>query len=117
MDGRGSVHAPYGAALALGRWAWENRLLIFGRIALNGGDPERISLPSFLAAAYALLVEAYERIGAGGMDLPSAVQTANESIGLAVPVEDGVVVLDSQPTAADNDRAMAELQRMMSGVM
>ena len=65
-----------------------------------------MTVRAFLNTAYAMLVAEYQHLG---MDMLSAVAKVDESIGLttsvaAQPAAAGV------PTAADNDRALAELQ-------
>lgn len=67
-----------------------------------------MSLRSFMSCGYALLIDAYQQIGS---DLVTAVQRADESI-FGTP---------SEPTAPsaeaiDNDRALAELQKMLGGI-
>lgn len=63
-------------------------------------------------------MEAYQRIGAGGLDLSSAVHRANESIGLEDRTEEeAVTILESQASGPDNDKALADLQRMMGGAI
>ena len=70
-----------------------------------------MTLRTFLNAAYAVLVAEYQRIG---KDILTAVEEVNQSIGLT-PVTDGPTV-PSGPSAADNDRALAELNKLMAGV-
>ena len=70
-----------------------------------------MDLRQFLNAAYALLVEEYQRLG---MDLLTAIEKVAESIGLTIP--EPAVATEKIPTAADNDRALAELKKMMGGL-
>ena len=124
MGGRGAVRTPYEHALALGSWAWKNRRLIFGRIALAGGDPEQTSLPTFLNAAYALIVDDYQYQGTGRTPLAGAIQETDDLINRAaygplaanVPPTVAANGKDVAPTAAENDRALAELKAMIGNV-
>ena len=77
-------------------------------MSLAGGDPDQMTLRSFMSAAYSLLVGEYQRLG---IDLASAVEKVNESIHLKV----APAVTERTPTVVDNDRALADLQRMMGG--
>lgn len=116
MDGRGAVEFSYQPALALGLWAWENRRLIEGRVLLAGGEPDALTLRSFLTGAYALLVEEYQRLGLTVLD---AVEKANASIGMASgPVQPvaGADQPERVPTPAENDAALRELEKAMMGV-
>ena len=70
-----------------------------------------MTLRSFLSAAYAVLVDEYQRIG---KDILTAVEDVNRSIGLLPAVEGEP--LPAGPSAADNDRALAELENLMRGV-
>ncbi len=120
MDGRGSVCPPYRDALALGAWAYKNRPLIHGRVALAGGDPDRLTLRSFLDSAYVLLVEDYQHMGSGRVPINMAVSAADELIehvasGGKTPLPTVEEAPASVPSPADNDRAMAELQGLMGG--
>ena len=49
-----------------------------------------------------------------GADFISAVDQADQSIGLSLAVEGPQP--ERVPTAAENDRALAELQKLMGGV-
>ena len=66
---------------------------------------------SFLNTGYAMLVAEYQHLG---MDMLSAVAKVDESIGLTSafvqPAAAGV------PSAAENDRALAELQAQLKRV-
>ncbi len=108
MGDGGSDGAPYDAAYALLSWCEDQRLFIEGQIAASGGNPETMSLRSFMRVGYTVLVEAYRALGA---DLLNAVEKANQSLGLA-PLEAAVAT----PTAADNDAALAELARATAGL-
>ena len=106
MADGGADRPPYDDALALGLWAWESRSLIYGKVTLAGGDPEAMTLRQFLDAAYALLVEEAQRLG---IDLISALETHSKwaARSLLEAVND---------TSIQNQRALAELEKMMSGV-
>lgn len=113
-----AVRPPYESALALGRWAWENRSLIRGRVTLAGGEAHSLTLREFLDAAYVLLVEEGLRMGvplegaidavkdwrAGGIRPAGGTAPATQ----AVPSEAAVV--------SQNQRALAELSKMMPGL-
>ncbi len=62
-----------------------------------------------MRVGYTVLVEAYRGLGA---DLLSAVDKANQSLGLAAQPEPAVAA----PTPSDNDLALAELQRATAGL-
>jgi len=68
-----------------------------------------MSLRRFLDCAYAILIEEYTRLGT---DLLSAIEKVDESLGLRDPLERA----ERQASPADNDRALAELQKMMGGI-
>ena len=68
MVAGGHFRPPYGDALSLGGWAWENRSLLEGRITLAGGDPDTMTLRRYLDVAYAIFVEEYQRLGMNLMD-------------------------------------------------
>lgn len=70
-----------------------------------------LTLRSFLSSAFALLAEARVALG---VDLLTAVDRVNESLGLAPPTADGAPPA-KVPTAAENDRALAELRALMAG--
>ena len=74
-----------------------------------------MTMRHFLACAYAMLVDEYQRIG---IDLLSALEKVNNSLGLsALSHEQSVEASDEKvPTAADNTQPLAELQQMMGGV-
>lgn len=67
--------------------------------------------------AYAVVVEAYRDLGT---DLVSAIEKANASIGLSAaepaPNDTGGEAPERVPTAAENDAALRELEKMMQGV-
>ncbi len=67
-----------------------------------------MTLREFLRVGYTVLVEAYRGLGA---DLLSAVDKANQSLGLA-PLEAAVAA----PTPADNDAALRDLERATAGL-
>jgi hypothetical protein len=67
-----------------------------------------MTVREFLAVAYALLVEEYQRIGT---DLLTAIEKVDASLGLR-EAPAGVPVTAS---VAGNDAALAELQQMMGG--
>ena len=106
MADGGADRPPYDDALALGLWAWESRSLIYGKVTLAGGNPEAMTLRQFLDAAYALLVEEAQRLG---IDLISALESHSKwaARSLLEAVND---------TSIQNQRALAELEKMMSGV-
>lgn len=115
MDDRGSDCPPYDPALALGSWAWGIRGYICGRVALQGGDPDKLSLRQFLDVAYVLLVDQYRHLG-DQVPLHIARKATDELLesqwdGEAPPPE-----LDGTPTAADNDAALAGLMAQMQGI-
>ncbi len=66
-----------------------------------------MSLKAFMRVGYTVLVEAYRGLGA---DLLSAVDKANQSLGLAA-TPDPVAVGPS-----DNDAALRELERATAGL-
>jgi len=66
---------------------------------------------AFLNTGYAMLVAEYQHLG---MDMLSAVAKVDESIGLTVSGAQPAVA--GVPTAADNDRALAELQAQLKRV-
>ena len=68
-------------------------------------------LRHFLDAAYAILVDEYQRLGT---DLLTSIERVNESIGLVAKPE--LAVVEGVPSDADNDRALAELAKMMGGI-
>jgi len=70
-----------------------------------------MSVRAFLNAAYAMLVVDWQGLG---LDVFSAMAKVDESIGLAVAGPQPAVV--GVPTAADNDRALAELQAQLKRV-
>jgi len=67
---------------------------------------------SFLNTGYAMLVAEYQHLG---MDMLSAVAKVDESIGLKTAVAAQPAVA-GVPSAADNDRALAELQAQLKRV-
>ena len=71
-----------------------------------------MSLRRFLDCAYAMLVEEYQRIGS---DLLTAIEKVNESIGLTVETT-ATAPVERVPTARDNERALAELGKMMGSL-
>ena len=115
MAGGGPDRAPYGDALALGSWAWENRSLIGGRITLAGGDPASLTLANFLDAGYALLLEEYRT---AGMSLHEAIdQTAHLRAGGSKEKESRESQVPSEEQLVrQNQASMRELQQLMGGL-
>ena len=100
----GDEWPPYASVLGLGSWAWENRSLIYGRVTLSGGNPDRMKLRHFLDAAYTLFVEEYRK---GGLDLIAAVDAMKRwAQGDGEPAE------ETPPPTADS---LAQLNSMMAG--
>lgn len=88
-------------------------------MSLRGGDPEAMTLNQFLDVAYATLVDEYRKLGAlltEALDRTREYAAGGHKIVTAGgKTEDRApVVVDN--TAAQNDAALAELERMMSGV-
>lgn len=71
-----------------------------------------MNLKHFLDCAYAMLVEEYQRVGT---DLLTAIEKVNESLGLAVIAPEAVVA-EQVPSARENDRALAELKKLVGGL-
>jgi hypothetical protein len=94
VAGSGHVESPYDTALNTGRWGWGQRNRILGRIVLNGGNIDRMTLRAFIFAAQGLMAEE----------------------GLSFHVE----TVAPEPTAADtkerNAQSMSVLQGMLGGV-
>lgn len=112
MAARGQFWPPYGSALALSGWAWENRSFIEGRVALNGGDPDALSFKTFLDISYSLLVEEYRQ--KAGMTLMAALEeTAQYASGRSDVTPEQV---SEEQVARKNAQAMAQLDKMMKGV-
>jgi hypothetical protein len=72
--------------------------------------------------AYALIVDDFQHMGGGRVTLGSAMAAADEVIEGAANDSGGEAPSEGNgagfqtPTAAENDRALVELQRMMSGI-
>ena len=98
--------APYDAAVALSAFALEHEGYIRGRIILGGGNVDQTTLREFLEVAYTLLVDGYR---AFNMDMLTAVEKVNESLGLKPAEPPGV------PGPAENTRSLQELERLMAG--
>lgn len=111
MAARGQQRPPYGSALALAGWAWENRSYIEGRLALSGGDTDAITLKTFLDISYTLLVDEYRE--KGGMNLIAALEETRQyaSGNGELPDELPVDAVDRK-----NAESMAQLDKMMKGV-
>ncbi len=74
-----------------------------------------MTLRRFTEAAYALLVEAWMRLP--HIDLLTAVEKVDESIGLTLRNAENGAVQPRQPSPADNERALHELAMLTSGVV
>jgi hypothetical protein len=72
-----------------------------------------MKLRNFLDAAYALLVEEYQRIG---VNLIEAVERVNESLGLTDDAQAGQLSPSDSEITAQNERALKDLQKLMAGV-
>ena len=80
---------------------------------LAGGDPATLSLRDYLNAGFALAVEAHVRTGA---DVITATNRIEATMGLAELEEPELSDNGNVSSASDNDAALAELQKMMSGL-
>jgi hypothetical protein len=120
VDDRGPDRPPYGTALALGSWAWDKRRVIYGRVALAGGNPDRLSLRHFLDAALVLLVDEYLAHGTGRVPITLALNAAEELLEAAANESQNGTPMptpsSSVPVASDNDRALADLMAQIGGV-
>lgn len=72
-----------------------------------------MTLSRFISCAYAMFVEEYQRVGT---DLLTAIEKVNESIGLSVARPEPAVATERVPTARENERALAELKKMMGSL-
>jgi len=74
-----------------------------------------MTMRRFLDSGYALLVETFLRMGT---DMLTAIEAVDEAIGLiGAPPEVLVAVAERRvPSAADNDRALAELKGLVGGL-
>ncbi len=114
MDDRGSDRPPYEPALALGSWAWGIRGYISGRVALQGGDPDKLSLRHFLDIAYVLLVDQYRHLG-DQVPLHIARKATDEL--LESQWENGEMPeLPAPIVASENDAALEALMAQMGGI-
>jgi hypothetical protein len=51
-----------------------------------------------------------------GLSMPGAIEQAEQSLGIIAAGEPLVAQVDAAPAPSENDRALAELQKMMAGV-
>lgn len=72
-----------------------------------------MTLSRFISCAYAMFVEEYQRVGT---DLLTAIEKVNESIGLTVAKPEAAVATEHVPSSRENDRALAELQKLVGGL-
>jgi hypothetical protein len=102
----GSHRSPFAAARSIGYWGWDNRNYIYGEIALSGGDPGKLTLRTFIQAAYALMVRTYA--GIPGKNLLEAIDLANESFGIEQN--------KNEPVETQNEQSLKQLETALMGV-
>lgn len=113
MDVGGPIRSPYDGGRALAAWAWDNRRFVKGRVRLSGADPDDLTIGAAIECAYALLVEAYMGLG---MDMLTATESVDRSVGIEVETVTGPAPGAQIPTPAENDAALASLSAMIGGI-
>jgi hypothetical protein len=115
----GDDRAPFHIGSVLFRWAWsEQRSLIDGRVTLAGGSSDELGIKGYCDAAYAILIDEYQR---RGITLDDALRDLREWATGIVEEEERVVheqyqrEYDEDLVARRNAEAMGAIDSMLLG--
>jgi len=112
---RESLRNPYRRARRLIEWAVSRQALLEGRIILQGGRLEGLTLGEYLSAAYALVVEEFT-LGRGGVQHEEIIEGIDSILDKVLPeelTEEGAELLRRREIAEQNRGATERLAGMM----
>lgn len=106
---------PYRRVRRLLQWAGERRSLLDGRIILQGGQPQALTLHAYLDAAYALVVEEFV-LGRQGVPHGEVIETLEEKLDEVLPDEltaEQIELARRKRIALENEQARGRMAGFM----